>query len=50
MLKDVLQSNALYIGDVQLSNFALLMVVFLLLLLVLLLLREVPRAVKAVRR
>ena len=45
-MRDVLMSDALYVGDLSLSNMALLLVVLLLLLLVLILIRELPRAIK----
>jgi len=49
-MQDLLKSSALHIGDLSLSNMALVLVVLLLLLLVLILLRGIPQAVKAVKK
>lgn len=45
-MQELLQSPALAIDKIELSNLALALVVLLLLLLVLILVRELPRAIK----
>ena len=45
-MREILQSDALYVGDLVLSNFALLAVVILLLALIALLLWGIPRAIR----
>lgn len=46
----IYDTNALYVGDLSLSNYALLLVVILLLALVALLLWGIPRAIKSAKK
>lgn len=50
MISDIATAPSIYIGDLYLSNMALLLVVLLLILLIALLLYGIPQAIKVVRR